>query len=165
MSFETVESIDNYIAKLEQQKKLIEQRDGQVDKVLAVLNHYAQVLTPAQRQRIAKAIGATSLSDAPPKKRAGTQTAKKTAAKKASRKGRKLGKVAPRYQIPGGATWTGRGRTPTGFAAWSSTAAGKAWHKANPGEKYPGVEGAAKATKKVSKKQGAKKVRKAARKA
>ena len=158
MSFETVESINAHIKELEKQKKLIELRDEQVDKVLAVLNHFASVLTPEQRRKIVKAAGATKSVAAPTTKRAGKTTATKTVAKKAARKGRKLGKVAPRYQIPGGLTWTGRGMTPNAFAAWSSTAAGKAWHKANPDEKYPGVEGAAKPTKKVAKKRGAKKV-------
>lgn len=157
MSFETVESISAYIEKLEKQKKLIELRDEQVNKVLAVINHFAEVLTLAQRRQIANAIGASSLSKEAPKTQTGKTTVTKTVVKKETKKGRKLGKVAPRYQIPGGLTWTGRGRTPNEFAAWSSTAAGKAWHKANPDEKYPGVEGAAKATKKVMKKRGAKK--------
>ena len=40
------------------------------------------------------------------------------AAKKATRKGRKLGKVAPKYRNPGNRaeTWTGRGRQPRWMA-------------------------------------------------
>lgn len=37
-------------------------------------------------------------------------------------------KVKPKYRLPGGITWTGRGRTPKAFMEWQ---------KANPGKDYP----------------------------
>ena len=51
----------------------------------------------------------------------GGKTAKKTTAKprKAAKKGRKLGKVAPKYRNPANPkeTWTGRGKQPRWMAA------------------------------------------------
>ena len=47
------------------------------------------------------------------------RAAKKAPAKKASRQGRKLGKVAPKYRNPANPeeTWTGRGKHPRWMAA------------------------------------------------
>ncbi|MGY1408670.1 MULTISPECIES: H-NS histone family protein [unclassified Luteimonas] len=47
------------------------------------------------------------------------RTAKQAPAKKATRKGRKLGKVAPKYRNPASPeeTWTGRGKHPRWMAA------------------------------------------------
>lgn len=150
----TLQSIDAEIKQLEAQRKLIEKRDGEVPKALAVLQKYAKVLSPAQRRQVAKLIGET-LDDKP---------ARAPKAALVSRKGRKLGKVAPKYRLPTGETWAGRGLTPKAFAAWAKSAEGKAWAQANPGSKFPPASGAtktpAKATEKVAK--GAKK---AARKA
>ncbi|WP_231110579.1 MULTISPECIES: H-NS family nucleoid-associated regulatory protein [Xanthomonas] len=51
-----------------------------------------------------------------------------------SRKCRKLGKVAPKYLLPSGETWAGRGLAPKAFKAWAKSAEGKAWAKVYPGE-------------------------------
>lgn len=149
MGLTTLQSIDAEIKQLEAQRKLIEKRDGEVPKALAVLQKYAKVLSTAQRRQVAKLIGET-LDDKP---------ARAPKAAPASRKGRKLGKVAPKYRLPTGETWAGRGLTPKAFAAWAKSAEGKAWAQANPGRKFPSADGAtnvpAKATRKVAK--GAKK--------
>ena len=49
----------------------------------------------------------------------GTKTAARKVAKKAPRKGRKLGKVPPKYRNPANKTetWTGRGKQPRWLAA------------------------------------------------
>ena len=145
MALTTLQSINAEIKQLEAQRKLVEKRDGEVPKALAVLQKYAKVLSPAQRRQVAKLIGETL--DNPPAR------APKSAA--GSRKGRKLGKVAPKYRLPTGETWAGRGLTPKAFAAWAKSAEGKAWAQANPGSKFPPAIGAtkapAKATKKVAK--------------
>lgn len=149
MALTTLQSINAEIKQLEAQRKLIEKRDGEVPKALAVLQKFAKVLSPAQRRQVAKLIGETL--DYKP--------ARASKAAPASRKGRKLGKVAPKFRLPTGETWTGRGLTPKAFAAWAKSTEGKAWAQANPGSKFPPVSGAtktpAKATKKVAK--GAKK--------
>ena len=178
MALTTLQSINAEIKNLEAQRKLVEKRDGEVPKALAVLQKFAKVLSPAQRRQVAKLIGET-LDDKP---------ARAPKAAPASRKGRKLGKVAPKYRLPTGETWAGRGLTPKAFAAWAKSAEGKAWAQANPGSKFPAADGArktpAKATqkvakaakkatgkavkkpaKKVAKKTGKKAVKKAAKKA
>ena len=178
MALTTLQSINAEIKQLEAQRKLVEKRDGEVPKALAVLQKFAKVLSPAQRRQVAKLIGET-LDDKP---------ARAPKAAPASRKGRKLGKVAPKYRLPTGETWAGRGLTPKAFAAWAKSAEGKAWAQANPGSKFPPASRAtktpAKATdkvakaakkatgkavkkpaKKVAKKTGKKAVKKAAKKA
>ncbi|WP_313318608.1 H-NS family nucleoid-associated regulatory protein [Stenotrophomonas sp.] len=127
-------------------KKLVEKRDGEVPKALAVLQRYAKVLSPAQRRQVAKLIGESI----------DTQPARAPKATTGSLKGRKLGKVAPKYRLPSGETWAGRGLTPKAFSAWAKSADGKAWAKANPGAKFPAANGAVtksptKAVKKVTK--------------
>lgn len=173
MALTTLQSINAEIKQLEAQRKLVEKRDGEVPKALAVLQKFAKVLSPAQRRQVAKLIGET-LDDKP---------ARTPKAGPASRKGRKLGKVAPKYRLPNGETWTGRGLTPKTFAAWVKSAEGKAWAQANPGAKFPPARGmtnapmkaakkAKKATgkavkkpaKKVAKKSGKKVVKKATKK-
>jgi DNA-binding protein H-NS len=158
MAFTTLKSLDAEIKQLEAQKKLVEKRDGEVPKALAVLQRYAKVLTPAQRRQVAKLIGETI--DTPPARapKAGTGPLK----------GRKLGKVAAKYRLPSGETWAGRGLTPKAFATWAKSADGKAWAKANPGAKFPPADGAVtksptSAVKKVTK--AVKKPRKAVKKA
>ena len=86
MALTTLQSINAEIKQLEAQRKLVEKRDGEVPKALAVLQKFAKVLSPAQRRQVAKLIGET-LEDKP---------ARATKAATASRKGRKLGKVAPK---------------------------------------------------------------------
>ncbi|MCA0324362.1 MAG: H-NS histone family protein [Proteobacteria bacterium] len=152
MALTTLQSINAEIKQLEAQRKLVEKRDGEVPKALAVLQKYAKVLSPAQRRQVAKLIGETL--DNPPAR------APKSAA--GSRKGRKLGKVAPKYRLPTGETWAGRGLTPKAFATWAKSAEGKAWAQANPGSKFPPASGATKAPAKATRKV-AKKVRKAAK--
>ena len=86
MALTTLQSINAEIKQLEAQRKLVEKRDGEVPKALAVLQKFAKVLSPAQRRQVAKLIGET-LEDNP---------ARAPKASPASRKGRKLGKVAPK---------------------------------------------------------------------
>lgn len=154
MALTTLQSINAEIKQLEAQRKLVEKRDGEVPKALAVLQKFAKVLSPAQRRQVAKLIGETL----------DNQPARAPKAAAGSRKGRKLGKVAPKYRLPTGETWAGRGLTPKAFAAWAKSADGKAWAQANPGERFPPASGATKAPGKVTKK-AAKAAKKVARKA
>jgi len=163
MAFTTLKSLDAEIKQLEAQKKLVEKRDGEVPKALAVLQRYAKVLTPAQRRQVAKLIGEAI----------DTQPARAPKAATGSLKGRKLGKVAAKYRLPSGETWAGRGLTPKAFTAWAKSADGKAWAKANPGDKFPPAAGAVtkssakavnKVTKAVKKASKAKPIRKPAKK-
>lgn len=151
MAFTTLKSLDAEIKQLEAQKKLVETRDGEVPKALAVLQRYAKVLTPAQRRQVAKLIGESI--DAKPERAPKATTG--------ALKGRRLDKVAPKYRLPSGETWAGRGLTPKTFSAWAKSPDGKVWAKANPGAKFPPAEGAVKraATK------AAKKARKIVKKA
>lgn len=144
----TLKSLDAEIKLLEAQKKLVEKRDGEVPKALAVLQRYAKVLTLAQRRQVARIIG--EIGEVAPA--GGVKAARK------SLKGRSLGKVAPKFQLPTGETWSGRGLTPKVFAAWAKSAEGKAWPVANEGERFP----AAAASKTVGK--AAKRVKRAAKK-
>lgn len=155
MALTTLKSLNAEIKQLEAQKKLVEKRDGEVPKALAVLQKYAKVLSPAQRRQVARLTGETI--DAKP--------ARATKAAAGPLKGRKLGKVAPKYRPPTGETWAGRGLAPKAFTAWAKSAEGKAWAQANPGAKFPPAGGTVrKAHAKVAKKAG-KPVKKAARKA
>lgn len=152
MALTTLKSLNAEIKQLEAQKKLVEKRDGEVPNALAVLQRYAKVLTPAQRRQVAKIIGETV--DAPSGRTAATP--------KGPVKGRKLGSVAPKYKLPTGETWTGRGLSPKAFSAWAKSAAGKAWAKANPDAKFPPADGAKVAAPVV--KKAAKKAMKVAKK-
>ncbi|KIP86727.1 histone-like nucleoid-structuring protein [Stenotrophomonas maltophilia] len=163
MAFTTLKSLDAEIKQLEAQKKLVEKRDGEVPKALAVLHRYAKVLTLAQRRQVAKLIGEPI----------DTQPARALKATTGALKGRKLGKVAPKYRLPSGETWAGRGLTPKTYIAWAKSADGKVWAKANPGAKFPAADGAVtksptkavkKASKAVKKASKAKPIRKAAEK-
>lgn len=157
MALTTLKSLNAEIKQLEAQKKLVEKRDGEVPKALAVLQKYAKVLSPAQRRQVAKLIGETI--DAKP-----VRAAKAAAG---PLKGRKLGKVAPKYRLPTGETWAGRGLAPKAFTAWAKSAEGKAWAQANPGSKFPSADGTVKkAPAKAAKvaKNAGKPVKKAARK-
>lgn len=126
----TLKSLDAEIKQLEAQKKLVEKRDSEVPQVLAVLQKYSRILTTAQRRQLAKLVGSAGDADAVAPVRAAKPS-------KSSAKGRTLGKVAPKYRLPTGETWTGRGLTPKVFTAWAKSAEGKAWSAANVGEKYP----------------------------
>lgn len=127
MSHATVKSLNAEIKLLQAQKALVEKRDGEVPKALAVLRKYSAVLTPAQRRQVA------ALIDVPLSQ---TMHAKEKASE-GPLKGRKLGKVAPKYRLPSGETWTGRGLAPKVFTAWAKSAEGKAWIAANAGERFP----------------------------
>lgn len=141
LALTTLKSLNAEIKQLEAQKKLVEKRDGEVPKALAVLQRYAKVLTPAQRRQVTKIIGETV--EAPSRRTATTP--------KGPLKGRKLGSVAPKYRLPTGETWTGRGLSPKVFTAWAKSAEGRAWAKANPGIKFPAASGANEASKAGSK--------------
>ena len=138
MSHTTVKSLNAEIKLLEARKKLVEKRDGEVPKALSILRKYADVLTPAQRRDVAKLIGSAAevKGQGSPKPSEGPL------------KGRKLGKVAPKYRLPTGETWTGRGLAPKVFTSWSKSAEGKAWNAANPDQRFPGV-GAGRVAKKA----------------
>jgi len=126
----TLKSLDAEIKQLEAQKRLVEKRDGEVPQALAVLQKYSKVLTLAQRRQIAKIVGGVGEADAALPARAAKPAT-------SSAKGRSLGKVAPKYRLPTGETWTGRGLAPKVFVAWQKSAEGKAWRAANQGEKFP----------------------------
>lgn len=155
MALTTLQSINAEIKQLEAQRKLIEKRDGEVPKALAVLQKYAKVLSPAQRRQVAKLIGET-LDNKPERADKAAPT---------SRKSRKFGKVAPKYRLPTGETWAGRGLTPKAFATWAKSADGKAWAQANPGSKFPAADGAVKNAPVKAVKKASKTAKKAARKA
>ncbi len=57
LALTTLQSINAEIKQLEAQKRLVEKRDGEVPKAIAVLQKYAKLLSAAQRRRIAKLIG------------------------------------------------------------------------------------------------------------
>jgi len=142
LALTTLKSLNAEIKQLEAQKKLVEKRDGEVPRALAVLQRYAKVLTPAQRRQAAKIIGETV--EAPSGGTAATP--------KGPLKGRKLGSVAPKYRLPSGETWTGRGLSPKTFTAWAKSGEGRAWLKAHPESKFPPAERSVKSTSKPAKK-------------
>lgn len=161
----TLQAINAEIRQLEAQKKLVEQRDAEVPKAVTILQRYAQVLTPAQRRQVARIIG-EAVAESPVRSGRGAS------------KGRKLGRVPPKYRLPTGETWSGRGLAPRVFSAWATSAEGKAWSKANAGARFPpvsgtpapataakkGVRARKKATAKRAAKTGAKTAAKRARK-
>ncbi|TBV69782.1 H-NS family nucleoid-associated regulatory protein [Pseudoxanthomonas winnipegensis] len=149
MPLDTPDEIDQQIARLNERKNLVVQRDKDVPAALATLKAYAEVLTAAQRKQVAQLIGEAVDSSTP---KAPGKTANK----------RSTGKVAAKYQLTTGETWTGRGRTPLAFVAWAKSAEGKAWRKANPDQQWPPAPGAATAATKPVKK-AAKKAAKAAK--
>lgn len=93
MTLITLKSLNAEIKQLEAQKELVEKRDGEVPKALVVLQKYAKILSPAQRRQAAKLIGETI--DAKP-----LRALKDAAGSRKGRKGRKAGKVAPKYLLP-----------------------------------------------------------------
>lgn len=151
MALTTVQSIEAEIKSLIAQKRLVEERDKEVPKAIAVLQTYAAVLTAVQRRKIA------SLVD-PEVEAMAARTPRKVAR---PLKGRKLGKVLPKYRLPSGEEWSGRGLTPKAFVAWSKSVEGRSWIKANPGVKFPlaNAKGSAavktKAPKKAARKRSA----------
>ena len=142
MALTTLKSLNAEIKQLEAQKKLVEKRDGEVPKALAVLQRYAKVLTPAQRRQVAKIMGDT----------VETSLGRAEAVTKGPLKGRKLGSVAPKYRLPTGETWTGRGLSPKAFTAWAKSGDGRAWIKSHPETKFPPAEGSVRSASKPAKK-------------
>lgn len=106
-----------------------------------VVGAYAPFLTQEQRKELSSALRGTGGSGGMPGKKAG---------------GKSGGTLTPKYQLPTGETWAGRGRAHGAFTAWSRTAEGRAWHKANPDQKFPAypfnAAGKAARGKKVAKK-------------
>lgn len=137
MALTTLKALNSEIKQLEARKKLVEKRDGEVPRALAVLQRYAKVLTPAQRRQVTKIIGET----------VEVPSGRTATASKGPLKGRKLGSVAPKYRLPTGETWTGRGLSPKVFTAWAKSAEGRAWAKANLGANFPAAGGASEASK------------------
>lgn len=151
----TTREIDLQIRRLEEQKKLIAERDSVIPAAIETLAKFAAVLTPAQRRKVAGLVADD-----------GVPAAKAT--KKATKK-RAGAKVPPKYRLPTGEEWTGRGRTPKAFVSWPRTKAGREWARENPGEKYPPADGtstpAAPVAKAPARKAGKKVATKKARKA
>lgn len=157
MADTTIQSLNAQIRQLEARKKLVAKRDSEMPKALAVLAKYASVLTPAQRNKVARIIGDTVSTPA-----------------KASKQGRPAAKAAAKFQLPSGETWSGRGRPKKEFSEWAASEEGIAWAQANPGSTFPPATGGTtarkttkKAAKKASKKAAVKKAagRKTAKKA
>lgn len=79
--------------------------------------------------------------------------------------------MAPKYRLPNGETWAGRGLAPQAFSAWAKSVEDRAWANANPAAKFPPADGAVnssptRAVKKASKATTAvKPIKKAAKKA
>ncbi|MDQ7306490.1 H-NS family nucleoid-associated regulatory protein [Stenotrophomonas sp. Sm3119] len=135
MSLTSVQSIDLQIQQLMARKRLVEARDGEVNQALTVLHKYADVLTAAQRRRMVQLAG-DEAAPAPAK----------SGKRPHPNKGKVLGTQAPKYCLPTGETWSGRGHTPRTFAAWAASAEGRAWRKARPGESFPPISVAGKQT-------------------
>lgn len=57
-------------------------------------------------------------------------------AKGASTKGSGV-KLPPKFQIPNGDKWVGRGALSKSFKEWAESAEGKKWRKDNPGQDWP----------------------------
>jgi DNA-binding protein H-NS len=126
---------------------------GKFQEVMATLNDYAKHFSESQKRRIVASLG---LDDVP-----AAQT--KRAAKSASAGKGSAGTVPPKFMLPDGTTWAGRGQIHKAFAAWGRSAEGRQWRKDNPGEKWPsnpnapaGMTVAKKASKKAAKKTTAK---------
>lgn len=144
----TSREIDMQIRRLQERKALIAERDSAVQPAIETLIKYADVLTPAQRRKVARLVADDGIQQAMPNR-----------AKKAPKKA--AAKVAPKYQLPTGELWSGRGRMPNAFATWARSRAGRSWAKENPDAKFPPADGSAAASapaplKKVAKKAGKK---------
>lgn len=122
---------------------------GKFPEVMATLNDYAKYFSESQKRRIVASLGLDDVAAAPTKR-----GAKSAAAGKGN-----AGTVPPKFMLPDGTTWAGRGVTHKAFAAWGRSAEGRQWRKDNPGQKWPsnpnapaGNPVAKKAAKKASKK-------------
>lgn len=130
MALTSLKSLNAEIKILEAQKKLVETRDGEVPKALAILQKYAKVLTQSQRKKVVHIIGEGIEGELAKRDR-------KAVAGKGLLARRT---VAPKYRLPSGETWAGRGLMPRAFAAWAESAEGRAWREKNPDERFPPAE-------------------------
>ncbi|MFZ7095495.1 histone-like nucleoid-structuring protein [Luteimonas dalianensis] len=131
---------------------------GKFPEVMATLNDYAKHFSESQKRRIVASLGLDDVAAAPTKR----------GGKAAAGKGKgSAGTVPPKFMLPDGTTWAGRGQIHKAFAAWGRSAEGRQWRKDNPGEKWPSnpnapagntvaKKAAKKATKKPAKKTTAK---------
>lgn len=126
--------LNDFMAELQQAEQKAEALRKQFDETVAaqaqasfeqikeILDTYMRFLSQAQRNTILSML----------------QMKGRVAAPKVATKGAKAGTVvAPKYQLPTGETWAGRGQPHKAFSAWSNTAEGRAWRKANPDQKFP----------------------------
>lgn len=136
--------LEREIARLER-----EAAKGKFPEVMATLNDYAKHFSESQKRRIVASLGLDDVAAAPTKR---------------GGKGKgSAGTVPPKFMLPDGTTWAGRGVVHKAFAAWERSAEGRQWRKDNPGEKWPrnpnapaGSTVAKKASKKSAKKTTAK---------
>lgn len=126
---------------------------GKFPEVMATLNVYAKHFSESQKRRIVASLGLDDASAAPAKR-----TTKATSGKGSQTT------IAPKYILPDGTTWAGRGQTHKSFAAWGRSVEGRQWRKDNPGEKWPRNPDAP-ADKAVAKKAGKTASKKAAKQA
>lgn len=145
-----VRKLEREIARLER-----DAAKGKFPEVMATLNDYAKHFSESQKRRIVASLGLDDVAVAPAKRGA------KSAA--AGRGKGSAGTVAPKFMLPDGTTWAGRGVVHKAFAAWGRSAEGRQWRKDNPGQKWPsnpnapaGSTVAKKASKKSAKKTTAK---------
>src|SRR5690606_33680303 len=97
-----------------QERALQEKMVGEAfDGLIASLKELLPGMSPAQRGRIRALLGRFG------------KPAKSQASGAASQ-------VAPKYRLPNGATWTGRGSPPKTFREWEATKQGQAWRKKHP---------------------------------
>lgn len=109
------------LKKLEQQER--EERKSEADSaysnILGLLEEFGSFFELKQRNEIVRQAGGS-------KKVTNNNTGRQ--------------EVLPKYELPSGDTWTGRGRTPNAFVAWAESEAGKKWLEANPDQKWPPIK-------------------------
>lgn len=100
----TQKELDTLITKARRRKTVLKKR-----KPIATVRSRVTAQAESEGYTIEELFGGATARKAAPRK----------AAKKATRKGRKLGKVAPKYRNPANReeTWTGRGKQPRWLAA------------------------------------------------
>lgn len=126
--------LNDFMAELHQAEQKAEALRKQFDETVAaqaqasfeqireILDTYMRFLSQAQRNTLLTMLQAKG----------------REPAQKVSTRGAKPGTVvAPKYQLPTGETWAGRGQPHKAFSAWSNTAEGRAWRKANKDQKFP----------------------------
>jgi len=91
-----------------------------VEDLVAKIQKHGDLFSTAQRNRIQRALGVPS------------------ATKKAGGSKESGGTMTPKYLLPGGDAWAGRGRVKSSYLQWEKSAAGKAWKKLKPRtERFP----------------------------